>query len=458
MIIKILNKICFGLLLLTFFSCSNDENEELFGTSPSARIDQKITELQNLLLASPDGYKAVYFTKNDEFGGFTFYMKFKSDGTVDMTSDVDTETAVTTGNYEVKLGTSVELIFTTRNQIHKVSDNDLTGLRGTGYKGNSNFQYIKNEGGKITFREPRHGATLVFEPVTAAEWDNVNITLGRRSSLLPSVTSSVFQGLTIEDASGNKVVYSFDYDSLRLFVKSQNQSDGSIKEVSYGIAYTPEGLVVSPAIEIGGNSYENFIFDATSGSYVSEVGGNKATIGFIDRPTVISNDIDKLTTVGFRTFSHRVSWGTSPRTSLGFNNLITQINTNLIPDNESYNRFEILLENTNTTGTGNPGIINLWINMRGNNAATSFWANYRFEAIIIDKILRLTYLGTGNPNGNYYEAKVQPMLDFFASSDGLYFENHGSFKTDISNFSNSSASFTSLEDPALRIYGLFFGN
>lgn len=458
MVIKALNKIWFWSLLLVFFSCSNDDNEVLFEGTPSSRIEGRITELQNLLLTSPDGYKAVYFTKNDKYGGFTFYMKFNSNGTVDMTSDVDIETAITSSKYEIKMGSTTELFFSTRNHIHKVSDSNTPGLIGSGFEGNSNFQYIKNEGGKIIFKEPRHDAIIVFEPVTAAEWDNVNITLGRRSSLLPTSTTSVYQALTIEDASGNKTVYTFDYDSLRLYAKSQNQSDGSIKEVSYGIAYTTEGLVVSPAIEIGGNTYENFIFDTTSGSYVSVVGGNKAIIGFINQPPFIRDDIDKLTTVGFRTFSHRVSWGTSPRTSLGFNNLIEQVNNNLIPDDESYNRFEIQLENTNTTGTGNPGIINLWINMRGNNTNTGFWANYRFGAIIRDKILYLTYLGTGNGNGNYYEAKVQPMLDFFASSNGLYFENHGRFETNTSNFTNTSASFTSLENPTLRIYGLFFGN
>lgn len=452
MTIKTFKKIWFWSLLLVFFSCSNDDSEVLFNESPSARIDQRISELQNLLLASPDGYRAVYFTKNDEYGGFTFYMKFNSDGTVDMTSDVNAETAITSSRYEVKMNSTTELIFSTRNHIHKVSESDTPGLIGTGYEGNSNFQYIKNEDGKITFKEPRHDAIIVFEPVTAAEWDDVNTSLARRTSLLPSITSSVFQALTIEDGSGNQTLYTFNYDSLRLFVNSQNQStDGTITEVSFGIAYTADGLVVSPAIEVGGVSYENFIFDEISKSYVSEVGGNKAIIGSINQPIFITNDILDIG-VDFTDFLYLPEFYPDARTSLGFLALTDQINTNFSDAGVgfAFDRFEMI---TNRDGTERDTTI--WIRFKRLSDNANFWAGYDFTSSIVDQKLVLTYVGVFEPDtfGNYafFKPFGQPLLDFFGNPDGLYYETTGN----LLNFINKAGTLTSAEDPTLRVYGFW---
>ena len=107
-------------MFLSLVSCNNDDGETLFPESPAERIEQRNSELLSLLLAESNGYKGVYFTKNDEFGGFTFYMKFNADGTVEMTSDFDSDSAIETSSYEVRFGTTNELVFTTRNHIQKV--------------------------------------------------------------------------------------------------------------------------------------------------------------------------------------------------------------------------------------------------------------------------------------------------------------------------------------------------
>ncbi|WP_271766350.1 DUF4302 domain-containing protein [Aquimarina algiphila] len=443
MIIKALKKIWFLSLLLVFFSCSNDDNEELFNETPSTRIDQRISELQNLLLASPDGYRAIYFTKDDEYGGFTFYMKFNSDGTVEMTSDVDSETAITSSRYEVKMGTTTELLFSTRNHIHKVSDSNIPGLIGSGYEGNSNFMYIKNEGGNITFIEPRNEATIVFEPVNAGDWANVNTSLARRSSLLPSVTSSVFQALTIEDTSGNKTFYTFEYDPLRLFANSVNQAaDGTISEISYGIAYTPDGLVVSPSIQVGDNAYENFTFDEMSKSYISDIGGNKASIGFLDEPTFISNDFQDLGN-DFDSFLYAPADGTSPLTSLGFDALVEELNTNMTPFGLTFNLFAVFI-----TVDGDSTLLIRFVD--GTGAALDL--RYTLKTSIKDKKIFFEDVTPNDGNSAFLATQMEPLTNFWASTEGLYYNNTGNYF----QFIDQSGTFTSAQNPALRIYGLWF--
>ncbi|WP_282080234.1 DUF4302 domain-containing protein [Aquimarina algiphila] len=445
MIIKALKKIWFLLLLLVFFSCSNDDSEELFNETPSTRIDQRINELQNLLLASPDGYRAIYFTKDDEYGGFTFYMKFNSDGTVEMTSDVDSETAITSSRYDVKMGTTTELVFSTRNHIHKVSDSNIPGLIGSGYEGNSNFMYIKNEGGNITFIEPRNEAVIIFEPVNAGDWTNVNTSLARRSSLLPSVTSSVFQGLTIEDASGNKKVYNIDYDSLRLFINATNQAeDGTVTEISYGIAYTTDGLVASPPIEIDGTSYETFIFNETSMSYISTVGGNTATIGFLDEPPFITNDVLDIG-VDFSTFLYRPSLGANPLTSLGFDAIIDQINTGVAPFGLSMFEFRVIIDLE-----GADGDTFLQIRLVDNTGA-GLNIFYDMRPSVMDKKLFFEYIAPVGGNSIFLESQMQPLIDFLINTQGLYYTTTGNFQT----FINTAGTFVNADDTSQRVYGLW---
>ncbi|WP_109436934.1 MULTISPECIES: DUF4302 domain-containing protein [Aquimarina] len=452
MTIKALKKIWFLSLLLVFFSCSDDDNEELFNEAPSTRIDQRISELQNLLLASPDGYRAIYFTKNDEYGGFTFYMKFNSDGTVEMTSDVDSETAITTSRYEVKMGTTTELLFSTRNHIHKVSDSNIPGLIGSGYEGNSNFQYISSENGNITFIEPRNEAVIIFEPVTAGDWANVDTSLARRSSLLPTATSSVFQGLTIEDASGNKTVYTLDYDSLRLFINSANQAeDGTVTEISYGIAYTTDGLVASPPIEIDGTSYETFVFNETSMSYISTVGGNTATIGFLEEPPFITNDVFDIG-VDFTTFLYRPSLGTNPLTSLGFDAIIDQVNTELAGFGLVFAEFQLV---TNPADDGNDTLLIIVFDRPSDGAR--FNGIYDLQGSIVDKKLVLDYQGPnptlGNPgNSGFFETRVTALIDFFRNPAGMYYTTTGNFQT----FINTAGTFVNAGNPSQRVYGLWF--
>ncbi len=452
MIIKALKKIWFWSLLLVLISCSSDNNDDVFDEAPSTRIDQRITELQNLLLASPDGYRAIYFTKNDEYGGFTFYMKFNNDGTVEMTSDVDSETAITSSKYEVSMGTTTELVFSTRNHIHKVSDSNIPGLIGSGYEGNSNFIYIKSEGENIIFMEPRNEATIVFEPVNAGDWADVNTSLARRSSLIPTATSSVFQGLTIQDDSGNTTIYNLNYDSLRLFINATNQTEeGAVTEISYGIAYTTDGFIASPPIEINGTSYENFVFDDTSMTYIATVGGNTATIGFIDTPPFITNDVLDIG-VDFTTFLYRPSLGANPLTSLGFDAIIDQVNTELTPFGLVFAEFQLV---TNPADDGNDTLLIIAFDRTADGAR--FNGIYDLQGSIVDKKLVLDYQGPnptlGNPgNSGFFETRVTALIDFFRNPAGMYYTTTGNFQT----FINIAGTFVNAGNPSQRVYGLWF--
>ncbi|ALJ06093.1 hypothetical protein APS56_13550 [Pseudalgibacter alginicilyticus] len=450
-------------MLVSFLSCNNDNEETLFSETPAERIANQNSELLNLLLSETQGYKVVYFPKNDEFGGFTFYMKFSEDGTVQMTSDFDSETGIETSSYEVRIGTTTELIFTTRNHIQKVSNPDYPGLVGTGFKGTSVFQYFGYENGVINFKDIRNRDLGHFSMTpsnlsnfTAESIEKVEASFARRQSVIPSETTSVIQSLKIEtDAKVSR--FNLNYDELSLHASPsiiiEENGVATINEFNFGIAFTEEGLIISPALEFEGEVYETFDYDVNSNSFIATVNGTTATI-FDSDPAFLKDDVYEL---GFP--GHQEFWyfpeedGVNPLTSPGFDALVETLNLNLQNDpatsDWSFYGFQYF---ATPDSDGDVLLVIYLFNPNSGFEAAAYW----FTPEIADNKLYLNFTGFLNATGNTVFDSMLPILIFFNSSEGLYFEDHGSFESDTANYINLSSTFISADQPNLRVYGLWY--
>ncbi|WP_338359150.1 DUF4302 domain-containing protein [Yeosuana marina] len=452
-----------GVVFMSFLSCNND-TETLFPDSPAERIQQSNSELLNLLLAEPNGYKGVYFPKNDEFGGFTFFMKFNADGTVEMTSDFDSDTAIQTSSYEVRYGTTTELVFTTRNHIQKVSNPNYPGLIGTGFKGTSVFQYFGNDNGIITLKDVRNvdSGSFVLTPSGLTNFTTESVikaeaSLAQRQNILPKASNSVFQVLKIE--KGDQVFnFNFNYDAFRLYASPRvtlvDNDVISVEEFKFGIAFTEDGLIISPALEFDGEVYENFTYDADSSSYISTVNGSVAKILFDQAPAFLTDDVEAVGKPGHQVFGSYLYFGASPLTSPGFNELIDTLNQNIVnlgsfAANWSYSGFEYYAQ---PDADGN---VNIYIGVF-DGAGTTYYGGYSFNQTIENNKLYLQFNGSINGNGDFFFDALIPILQFFNSSNGLYFADQGSFSSDLYSYSNLSSTFTSADQPNLRVYGLWY--
>lgn len=123
-----------------FLNACQNEDDTVFNLTPTERKAENETELEKLLIANP-GFRVVYFPKDNEFGGFLFYMSFDDKGHVRMSGNVDDEIDFIEAENDVRSVSATELVFSLLNHIHKLSDNAHEGLIGTGFKGNSQFQF-----------------------------------------------------------------------------------------------------------------------------------------------------------------------------------------------------------------------------------------------------------------------------------------------------------------------------
>jgi len=335
-------------------SCTETEVEQKFDKTPTERLNAQKSELQEVLLTSPDGWKAVYFTDDKQLGGFTHLFKFTADGKVEMASDFNTtSTTKFTSEYDIQLGSTVSLVFTTRNRIHLLSDSSpsaspTTALRGKGYLGDFQFLYYGQENGQLIFKANRTAGDstskeIRFVKATAQDWNDIS----KNFLMIPNVIgSNVFganRGVEINDGTTKKT-YDFNpYTTITRFTSYSNTTSTN----GVGIGYSPTGIVISPAIVVGDQKLSEFVYNSVDGSFTATgTNGVSASIKYSNTPFVVTDDYKSfLPGQPQRVLGYIApNLTTAPTNSVLCKTLIDKINAGL-PATQSLARVQIVFNN-----------------------------------------------------------------------------------------------------------------
>lgn len=361
-IINIVKYLFVAFLALQLSSCTpNTDAEQMFDKTPTERLNSQISELQTALLSSEFGWKAVYFTDNTVLGGYTHLFKFAADGTVQMASDFDSDTAIYKSEYEVQLGSTVSLVFTTKNRIHLLSDSNsypIAALRSEGYLGDFQFLYYGQENGEIIFKTNRSGVELRFVKATAADWVNLPQNLLMEKNVIGASTRPLFRLLETNDGT---TIHQFDFSfsSVTRFATSNSIETGYSVSYNLGVGYSPTGIIVSPAVVVGDQKLTVFTFNAADGSFTATgTGGVTATIKYSSKPLVITTDYKALLV------------GNTP-TTYGY------IDANLYTASTTSSYAKTLIDNVNATQLSTQKLAR--IQLIFNNAINGSYIQYTFN-------------------------------------------------------------------------------
>jgi hypothetical protein len=282
-----------GFIALLLAACTNTDAEQKFEETPTERLNSQKKELNDLLLSSENGWKAVYFTDNTVLGGYTHIFKFAADGTVQMASDFDDDTDVYKSEYEIQLGSTVSLVFTTANRIHMLSESDnypIDELESEGYRGDFQFLYYGQENGEIIFRTNRSHQELRFVKATAKDWTDLPKNIDMIDNVIGAPTRPLFRSLETNDG---KTIHKFDFtfSEVTRFAEANSLEAGYSVTLDMGIGYSPTGIVVSPAVEVGGQKLSFFVYNDIDGSFTATgTNGVSATIKYSTTPPVLTDD------------------------------------------------------------------------------------------------------------------------------------------------------------------------
>ena len=341
--------ISFAALLLG--SCSSPEVDAKFDQNATERLSGRQKELNDLLLSSADGWKAVYYTDSTQLGGWTHLFKFLPEGKVDMASDFDSDTKTYTSQYDIQVGSTVSLVFTTENRIHLLSnaaDYPTAGLLAKGYLGDFQFYYYGQKNGDIIFRTNRNGHFLRFVKATPQDWTDLPKNTPIISNITGDMTSPLFRLLEINDGTTTKS-YDFDYNTDARFGTGYSLDPAVNTSYDLAFSFNPTGAYSKTPLDVKGQKLTDFLYNSTDNSFVATgKDGVKATIKYTNAPPIITDDY-KLFLSGKGNPQMVLGYiaanlYTAPTTSDYFRFLINKVNATL-PAAQSIARVQVVFNN-----------------------------------------------------------------------------------------------------------------
>ncbi|WP_343698109.1 DUF4302 domain-containing protein [Flavobacterium sp.] len=427
--IKNIFKYLFAAILILHLSACNDNTdaEQLFNETPTERLNAQKSELSEALLSSQFGWKAVYFTDNTVLGGYTHLFKFAQDGTVEMASDFDADTNVYESEYAIQLGSTVSLTFTTKNRIHLLSESDnypIPALRAKGYLGDFQFLYYGQENGEIIFKANRNGTEIRFVKATADDWTNLSQNLVMEQNVIGSEERPLFRLLETTDGTTTHQ-FDFSFSEVTRFAESNSIESGYSVSYNLGVGYSPTGIVVSPAVEVGGQKLTTFVYNDADGSFTATgTGGVKATIKYSSKPLILTDDYKNFLDAKPQMVLGYIAANlyTAPTTSTLAKSLLDEVNATL-PANQKISRVQIYFNSP----YGN------YIEYRFSGGKPSLYHNFTTSADDTNKTILFTH--DSWDNGAAYipaPAFLKNLDDQFFNAAGLYIKKE-SFKITYSN-------------------------
>lgn len=429
-----------ALVAIILGSCTSTEADAKFDETPLERLNGRKKELNDLLLSSAEGWKAVYYTDSTQLGGWTHLFKFLPGGKVDMASDYDDgDTGVHRSQYDIQLGSAVSLVFTTANRIHLLSESDnfpTAALVGKGYLGDFQFFYYGQENGEIIFRTNRDFRELRFVKATIKDWADLPGNAPIINAITGDITSPLFRVLEENDGS-TTTTYELDFNPAARFGMAYSLVEGSEETFPMTFAFTPTSTIVKPAVVIKGQKLSNFVYDSASNNFVATgTGGVSATIKYTNAPPRLTDDYKRFVdgqpqfVVGYIA----ANLYSASTTSDYFRLLIGQANASL-PANQSISRIQIYFN----SAFGN------YIEYRFNGGKATVYHNFTTSVDETNKTLILTHDSWDNGTALIPAPAFLKNLDAeFFSPTGLYVKRENftiTYSNPIYTLTSSSASF-----------------
>lgn len=163
-----------GLYIIALFAmagCQKHEAEMIFDKKPEERMDERLTELRDLLTNAPNGWKASLNTTGK--GAYGFYVDFREDMTCSMVSDLTSETSSTlhSSTYRVIWAMNASLVFDTFNYVTMLQEpsSSFGGTAPNGYQSDIEFEYVKSSGDSVYMRGKKYLNDLVLVKASAEE-------------------------------------------------------------------------------------------------------------------------------------------------------------------------------------------------------------------------------------------------------------------------------------------------
>ncbi|WP_106793187.1 DUF4302 domain-containing protein [Aquimarina sp. Aq78] len=441
----------YALLIITlgFMACSNDnEVEPLFDQDIDTRVNAQLESYKKILIAPEFGWKADYFPGESE-ALFRVHLKFNADNTVETTSDYKNGTNDLPSTYRVGVNQLPELVLENYSTLHSLFETQQFAL---GAEFEFIFEEITSEKVVLKSKTDQGDKSIItLTPATALDKDQIIVLQGLEERIKDGhLTTDFFRELTITNTAAQEVFssnFSFN-DNTRRATFSGADNSNNILSFDLPLKITETGFDFITPFSFNGTDFQSFTYEVATNTFKSTVGDLIAVISASIEPGYISDDILKIQDGTRSIFGYRPTYGDAQFMSQEFLDIFTTINTNLAPNGLTMSIYFFILDFSTPTPTAT-------MTFRASDGTTDFAGNYNFNVSVVDKKMFLTLVGATDANGGFFQPRIQPLLDYWTSPNGLLYTERGNFRTFSNAFTNQSGSFFSIDNP-ISSYVIWF--
>lgn len=430
-------------LLFVAISCTDNDVEPLFDKSINERVDQLKTEYSNTLTSAEYGWIGLY-SPNENFGASTMLMDFNENGFVTIKSDYLKGTVDNTITYRLDKTLKLELVLETHSVFQSIYEYNFNNNDGEYV-----FNILSASAEEIVLESKTdYGSDITIftlRPATPSDLDLEDI-IASFDNLIADPENSVFRNILLDDAP----IASFDFNPETRSATITFIENGKKVALVAPVVFTADGFSFLESVNVNGTILTSFTYDEANVEYYNESDGLK--IIYDNLPAFIGNDAEYLINEVTPVFLYRPNLGSNPLTSTNHDQMIIDINNQLNEIGYAFNEYSLSLD----FNKGNSCDNNIRIIFQNTDTEEFLAAFYCFDTPVVeDGKLNLTYIGS-DQTGLDYESIFAPIVNFFNSSEGMVFTTEGSFSSNIAAYSNRAGTFTSIDNPSIRVYGLFF--
>lgn len=288
---SIINLFLFLFFILVCSIAPSCKESFVYEQSPAERTAAHRVELRERLIQAPNGWQLTYFPRIDSllfrssserwadtqvqqdkygYGGYTFGIRFAQNGQVQLKTDQENyqPSEIFAGEYDIRLGNSLQLSFTTHTPLHDLVTSELGGVADFVYR------YTDHEG-RLIFATGISGATnrpyIVLSPLSSADaWEELTIKAVEHRRLFermqhPQLTIRrgsrlYFQSdVPFRDARGDRrKELERNRKRYHLFLALRNRHEAIFRSgysaLGSGYVGSSEGLVFRPGFSVDGKA------------------------------------------------------------------------------------------------------------------------------------------------------------------------------------------------------------
>lgn len=316
---KLISTLCLSALATSLVLSSCSKKDDNPNPSPSIEVTQN-SELLKLLQAPANGWEvALYPSNNQRHGGYTLFLNFSNDGTVNAASELLESEALPNSKYEVSTKESTQtLSFTTANPAISLTteSTDTTLSQLSAYR-DEIFVVESSSSSEIRLKGKTNGSIAILRPASTQPW----------AEQLSAIKAMASNNTVLHFGLRNETE-EIGTGEVRVANRHLSITEKNGATQSQAFRYTATGIELFAPLTVQGLQMQKLTSEQSSTSASFKAGESNLSL------VAIATPLSELLRTGLFTYSKENTTGRALRSFTRMEGLISRLNNGIVEEDK----------------------------------------------------------------------------------------------------------------------------